>query len=109
VRWERVDSEYPDSQSSQPKISLSKRKGARLGTYSRSQASMPTTKHFRNLPYITQMSKIMRPSIENIVNVKGYDNCEFRVIARHMGMDEENHVLVPSALIHELKIIKVTI
>ena len=55
------------------------------------------------------MSKIMRPSIENIVNVKGYDNCEFRVIARHMGMDEENHVLVPSALIHELKIIKVTI
>jgi len=46
---------------------------------------------------------ITRPFIENIMNVKGDDNCGFRVIARHMGMDEENHVLVRSALIHELK------
>ena len=45
---------------------------------------------------------ITRPFIENIMNVKGDDNCGFRVIARHMGMDEENHVLVRSALIHEL-------
>jgi hypothetical protein len=40
------------------------------------------------------MTKIIRPSIENIVNVKGDGNCGLRVIARHMGMDEENHVLV---------------
>jgi hypothetical protein len=31
-RWERVDSQYPDSQSLQPKIKLPKREGARLGT-----------------------------------------------------------------------------
>jgi len=37
--WERVDSQNPDSQSSQPKIMLPKRKGACLGTYSHSQAS----------------------------------------------------------------------
>jgi hypothetical protein len=45
----------------------------------------------------------MRPFIEEIVNVKGDGNCGFRVIARHMGMDEENHILVCNALIHELK------
>jgi hypothetical protein len=93
-RWERVNSQNLDSQSSQTKLSLSKGKGARLGTYSLSQASTPTTQPFWNLPYITQMTKIIRPSIEHIVNVKGDGNCGFRVIARHMGMDEENHVLV---------------
>jgi len=45
-RWERVDSQNPNSQSSQPKISLPKRKGVRLGTYSCSQASMPNTQPF---------------------------------------------------------------
>jgi hypothetical protein len=78
-------------------------KGARLGTYSRSQASTPTLKPFLNIPYLTQMPMIMRPFIEKIVNVKRDGNCGFRVIARHMGMDEENHVLVRDALIHELK------
>jgi len=55
------------------------------------------------LPYITHMPKIMRPYIENIMNVKGDRNCGYWVIARHMSMDEENHVLVHSAFIHELK------
>jgi len=45
----------------------------------------------------------MRPYIENIVNVKMDGNCGFHVIARHMGMDEENHILVRSALIPKLK------
>jgi len=36
----------------------------------------------------------MIPYIENIVNVKGDDNCGFRVIARHMGMVEENRILI---------------
>lgn len=45
----------------------------------------------------------MRHFIEDIVNVKGDGNNGFRVIARHMKMDEENHVLVRHALIHELK------
>jgi len=44
----------------------------------------------------------MIPFFENIVNVKGDGNCGFRVIARHKDMDEKNHVLVCSALIHEL-------
>jgi len=103
--WERVDSQNPDSQSSQPKSKVPKSKSACLGTYSRSQASTPTSepKPFLNLPYISQMSMIMRPFIEEIVNVKGDDNCGFRVIARHMEMDEENHVLVCHAFIHELK------
>ncbi|KEH37260.1 hypothetical protein MTR_2g436740 [Medicago truncatula] len=65
VRWERVDSQNPDSESSQPKIKV--------------------------------------PKSEEIVNVNGDGNCGFRVIARHMGMDEENHILVRNALIHELK------
>jgi len=45
----------------------------------------------------------MKPYIENIVNVKGDDNFGFRVMARRMDTDEENHLLVRSALIHELK------
>jgi len=49
------------------------------------------------------MSKILRPYIENIVNLKIDGNSGFQVIARHMGMDDENHILVHSALIHELK------
>ena len=42
---------------------------------------------------------IMRPYIEDIVNVKGDGNCGFRVIARHLGMDEDSHVLVRHAFI----------
>jgi len=101
--WELVDSQFPDSQSLQTKISLPKRESARVGNYSRSHASTPTPQPFRDIPYITQMPKIMRPYIENIMNVKGDGNCEFRVIARHVSMDEENHVLVRSALIHDMK------
>jgi len=35
--------------------------------------------------------------------LNGDDNCEFWVIDRHMGIDDENHILVCGALIHELK------
>jgi len=45
----------------------------------------------------------MRPFVEDIVNVKGDGNCGFRVIARHLVMDEDSHVLVRHALINELK------
>ena len=100
---ESVDSQFSDSQSSQIKISFLKRKSARIGNSSHSQASTPTIHPDPDLPYITQFPKITRPYIENIVNVKGDDNCGFHVITRHMFMDEENYVLVCSALIHELK------
>jgi len=45
----------------------------------------------------------MRPYIKDIVNVRGDGNCVFQVIARHMGLDEDSHVLVRHALINELK------
>jgi len=45
----------------------------------------------------------MRPFVEEIVNVKGDGHCGFRVVARHLGMDEEDHVLVCQALIQELR------
>jgi hypothetical protein len=102
-RWETIDSQNPDSQPSKTKRSLPKWKDARLGTYSRSQASSSTSKLFRNIPYISQIPNLMRPYIEDIVNVRGDGNCGFRVIARHLGMDEEDHVLVRQALIHELR------
>ena len=37
------------------------------------------------------------------MNVKGDGHCGFQVIARHLRMDEEDHVLVRQALIHELR------
>jgi len=37
------------------------------------------------------------------VNVRGDGNCGFRVIARHLGTDEDSHVLVRHSLINELK------
>jgi len=45
----------------------------------------------------------MRPYIEDIVNVRGDGNCGFRIMARNMGFNEEDHVLVRHALINELK------
>jgi len=101
--WERVDSQFPDSQSPQTKSSFSKRKNVCYGHSSCSPVSIPTIHLILDLPYITQMSKIIKTYIENIVNVKGDGNYGYQVIARHMGMNEENHLLVRSALIHELK------
>jgi len=46
----------------------------------------------------------MRPFVEEIVNVKGDGHCGFRVVARHLGMDEEDHVLVRQALITSAKL-----
>ena len=103
IQWEVIDSQNPDNQPSQPKKSLPKRKDARLGTYSHSQASSSTSKPFWNIPYISQIPNIMRPLVEEIVNVKRDGHCGFRVIARHLGMDEKDHVLIRQALIHELR------
>ncbi|KEH34517.1 hypothetical protein MTR_3g467680 [Medicago truncatula] len=56
-----------------------KSKGERLGTYSRSQASTPTSKPkpYLNIPYISQIPMIVRPYSEDIGNVIGDDNCGF--------------------------------
>jgi len=45
-KWERVDSQNPDSQSSPPKIKVPNMKDAHLGSYSRSQASTLTSNLF---------------------------------------------------------------
>jgi len=58
-KWETIESQNPDSQPSQPKKSVPKKKDARLGTYSRSQASSSTLKPFWNIPYISQIPNIM--------------------------------------------------
>jgi len=103
--WETIDSQNPDNQRSQAKSNVPKSKGARLGTCSHSQVSTPTSKPkpYLNIPYISQIPNIMRPFVEEIVNVKGDGNCGFWVMARHLGMDEKDHVLVRQALIHELR------
>jgi len=104
-RWETIDAQNPDSQCSHGKSNVPKSKGSRLGTCSRSQASTPTSKPkpYLQIPYISQIPNIMRPYIEEIINVRGDGNCGFRVIARHMGFNEEDHFLVRHALINELK------
>jgi hypothetical protein len=94
----------PDSQSSQTKSSFPKAKSVRIGNSSRSPVSILTIHLNLNLlSYITQIAKIMRLYIENTVNLKGDDNCGYQIIARHVSMDRENHILVRNAIIHELK------
>ena len=104
-RWETIDAQNFDSQCSHAKSNVPKSKGSRLDTCSRSQASTPTSKPkpYLQIPYISQIPYLMRPYIEDIVNVRGDGNIGFRVVARHMRLNEEGHVLVRHALINELK------
>jgi len=109
--WERVDSQFLDSQSSPIKSSLPKRKGARISNFARSSIPTPTrdpkpilvlTPCDPSSP-IHYYPKFMRPFIEKIVDVKGDDNCGFRAIAESMGLTEEIHVMVRRAFIPEMK------
>ena len=104
-RWETIDAQNPDSQCTHGKSKSHKTKGSRLGTCSRSQTSTSTSKKqpYLQIPYISQIPNLMRPYVEDIVNVRGDGNCGFRVVARHMGFHEDDHVLVRHALINELK------
>ncbi|AES72223.2 hypothetical protein MTR_3g087410 [Medicago truncatula] len=104
-RWETIDAQNPDSQCSHAKSNVAKTKGSRLGTWPRSQNSTPTSKKepYLQIQYISQIPNLMRPCIEDIVNVKGDGNCCFWIVARHMGLNEDGHVLVRHALINELK------
>jgi hypothetical protein len=104
-KWETIDAQNPNSQCSYGKSNVPKSKGSRLGTWSRSQASTPTSKPkpYLQIPYISKIPNLMRPYVEDIVNVRGDGNCGFWVVARHMRFNEEDHVLVRHALINELK------
>ena len=68
---EHVDSQFLARKLSHTKASFPKRKIALIDNSSRSLVSTPTIHPDPDLPYISQMSKIMRPCIKNIVNVKG--------------------------------------
>ena len=76
-RWETIDSQNPDSQCSQVKSNVPKRKGARLGTCSRSQASTPTSKPkpYLQIPYISQIPNLMSEVAINVAR-KGGLNCD---------------------------------
>ena len=49
------------------------------------------------------MPLFMQEYIEKYNDVKGDGNCGFRVVAEHMGMHQDCHVLVRYKLINELK------
>jgi len=53
--WERVDFQFPDSQSSQTKSLFPKRKSARIDNSSRTLVSTPTIHPDPDLPYITHV------------------------------------------------------
>jgi histone-lysine N-methyltransferase SETD2 len=98
--WEHVDSKFPDSQPSQSKPLIPKRKTARMGIF-----SPKPTPILRN-PLIHHMPLFMHSYIEDIIDVKGNGHCGFRVVAEHLGKGEESHVLIRRALIRELNMFR---
>jgi len=109
--WERIDSQYPDSQLSPTTSSFPKRKGARLGKTSRSPLPPPTrfpksTPVPTSIPVLSPIdyiSKFIVSFIENVVDVINDGNCGFRVIVEFLGLTEESHIMVHGHLIQELK------
>ncbi|AES62538.1 hypothetical protein MTR_1g101180 [Medicago truncatula] len=106
-KWETIDSQHPESQSSpRKKSSQPKRKGARIGI---SPVPVPVPKtslvsrNYDPSNPMYYMPKFMRPYIEGIVDVIGDGHCGFRAIAERVSLTEESHVMVRRALIKELK------
>jgi len=81
--WERVDSQFFDSQSSPTKSSFPKRKAARFVNSSCYPVPTPTRvlKSIMITTPIDHVPKFMKPFIEKIVDVKGDVNCGFWAIA----------------------------
>ncbi|GAU10431.1 hypothetical protein TSUD_419180, partial [Trifolium subterraneum] len=73
--WEHIDAQFPDSQASQSKPSIPKRKTARIGNLS------PNAIPRRVIKYIEYMPLFMHSYIEDIIDVKGDGHCGFRVVA----------------------------
>jgi len=107
--WEVVDFQNPDSQPSpSPTTSSFKRKrGARLGKTSFSPLPPPTRyPKPKAIPVnrpIDYMSRFLLPFIEKVVDVLGDEHCGFRAIADFMRLTEENHIMIRTHLIQELK------
>ncbi|KEH22061.1 hypothetical protein MTR_7g029445 [Medicago truncatula] len=64
--WERVDSQFPDSQSLQIKTSFPKRKSARVGNSSCSQASTPIIQPFPNYHAYFLLGLYLCKSLSNL-------------------------------------------
>ncbi|GAU37262.1 hypothetical protein TSUD_319160 [Trifolium subterraneum] len=94
--WEHIDAQFPDSQASQSKPSIPKRKTARIGNLS------PNAIPRRVIKYIEYMPLFMHSYIEDIIDVKGDGHCGFRVVAEYLNKGEDNHVVVRHKLIREL-------
>jgi hypothetical protein len=107
--WEVVDSQNPDSQPSpSPTTSSYKRKkGARLGKTSLSPLPPPSRyskpKAIPVMRPIDYMSRFKLPFIEKVVDVIGDGDCGFRAIFEFMGLTEQNHIMIRTHLIQELK------
>lgn len=107
--WEVVDSQNPDSQPSpSPTTSSYKRKkGARLGKAPISPlpppSRYPKPKAIPVMRPIDYMPRFMLPFIEKVVDVIGDGHCGFRAIAEFMGLTEQNHLMIRTHLIQELK------
>jgi histone-lysine N-methyltransferase SETD2 len=94
--WEHIDAQFPDSQASQSKPSIPKRKTAHIGNF------LPNATPPRSIPFIQYMPHFMHSYIEDIVDVKPDGHCGFRVVAHHLGKGEDNQGLDRLALIREL-------
>ena len=71
-------------------------------TLKRSASSSKQTKLKRKMPMLNQFHSCIQDFIENIVDVKAYDNCGYRVIVALLGMDEDSWSLVRNHLLKEL-------
>ncbi|KEH22132.1 OTU-like cysteine protease [Medicago truncatula] len=104
-----VDSQNPDSQPSpSPTTSTYKRKkGARLGKISlnplQPPSRYPKPKAIPVMRTIDYMPRFMLPFIEKVVDVIGDGHCGFRAIAEFMGLTEQNHIMIRTLLIQEVK------
>ena len=94
--WEHVDAQFPDSQASQTKPPLQKKKSVCVVNPS------PTPTPTQYIPFIDQMPNFMKPYIEKIVNVDGDGYCGYRVVAENLGLGSDSYGLVRLALIKEL-------
>ncbi|KEH43031.1 hypothetical protein MTR_1g081010 [Medicago truncatula] len=107
--WEVVDFQNPDSQPSpSPTTSSYKiKKGFRLGKTSLSPlpppSRYPKSKAIPVMRPIDYMSCFMHPFIEKVADVIGDGHCGFRAIAEFMGLTEQNHIMIRTLLIQELK------
>jgi histone-lysine N-methyltransferase SETD2 len=96
--WEHVDAQFPDSQASQTKPSLSKQKGARIGK------TTPTPNPPKEILHIDQMPLFMHSYIDDIIDVEGDGYCGYRVVAVDQNKSEDDYNLIRLVMLRELNL-----